>query len=355
VAYVSTGRSRLDAALTSAASFVTTELASSFATPLVVRVVNSAQFGDTVERAMTADPLVGPLDAQARLLSALGLGEYPTDTAAVARRAVAIGVVARYLTASRQLLVADVDPGPLLSASLVYEFTRALDDQHRHWGARVGAMLAAGETDAALALAALAEARASAVQADYVRLLPAVDRATLADQQAVDVSSIKVPLSALALSDLSADTVALGRRYLAWASGLGPSGLASALAHPPASTADMNQSPAGGIDQRAIAVPPAPPAPPGPTTVGTLGAQGLFEVLSTVLADDSAQGAVAGWGGDRYVIWAAGRHHCARLDVMARAGAATTLGSALVWWAQRQSGVRVEQSAAGRVRITACP
>lgn len=323
-------------------SFVEVTRGLRFLKPVKVAVLSDAAFrrslsgGEPTEQS-GADIANGVL----RALGLLEAGESPGPTADLDPDTVA----GFYDTDTKELVVRGTHLTPFVRQVLVHELTHALDDQHFD----LDPFMADDET--AMAFEALVEGDAVILESRYLESLPEAERQAAAAEEDAAFGGGAGPRVPDIVAELGAFPYRDGPRLVAalLAAG-GPGRLDAAFRAPPASTAEVLH-PELFLDGPGRA--PVPPVAADGRVIdeGVLGEVVLRLVLAGSLPRDRAAKAAAGWAGDHYVAWTAGRRTCLRATVvMDNAVEAAELAAGLRQWA----GAAVDAARPPAVTVTRC-
>ncbi len=322
-----------------------------FKEPVDVAVVDDAEFRRLLSGGEAVD-LQGPDDeVSIGVLRALGLlaagqdlgpaGEVDPDL-----------VAGFYDTETRELVVRGTRLTPFVRQVLVHELTHALDDQH------FGLDREMADAEAALAFGALVEGDAIVVEARYLASLPAGERREAGEEERAtfgreglggDLPEVLIDLADFPYRDGPDLVTALLEAG-------GRDRLDAAFRSPPTTSAEVLH-PERYLAGRGRARVPPVVADGRVVDGGVLGELVLQRILARSVPEDRAARAAAGWAGDRYVAWSAGRRTCVRVVVVLDSpGEAAELVAALrPWAADRGSAVVVPPTGGGAaVTLSRC-
>ena len=217
-------------------------------------------------------------------------------------------VAGAYDPGAQQLQLPDWVPIGAQSAVLVHELTHALQDQHFDLGQLE--RWQKGDSDAQLAAHALAEGDAMLTMVSYLTKHP--DAAVTLLQSATEMANTPVLNSApAALRETLGFPYEYGMRFAATLhTSAGWKGVSAAYAELPRSTEQIMHPEKYVARETGRAVPvPAVPAALGRGWTrlhdDVHGEWGYYQILKAFLpAGDTAARAAAGWGGDRYALYA---------------------------------------------------
>ena len=295
-----------------------------FLEPVEVAVVDDAAFrrflsgGEPTEQS--------DVDVANGVLRALGLVD-PGDDRGPAGELDADTVAGFYDTQTKELVVRGTRLTPFVRQVLVHELVHALDDQHFDLDPSFV------DDEAAIAFEALVEGDAVVVESRYLASLPEAERRAAAAEEdaAFGGAGSRIPDI---VAELGAFPYRDGPRLVAalLAAG-GPGRLDAAFRSPPVSSAEVLH-PERFLDGPGRAGVPPVGAEGRVVDAGVLGEVILRLVLAGSVPRDRAAQAAAGWAGDRYVAWSAGRRTCLRATVvMDNAAEAAELAAGLRQWA----------------------
>jgi hypothetical protein len=264
-------------------------------------------------------------DVANAVLRALGLlapdhpgpsGELDADT-----------VAGFYDTDTKELVVRGPHLTPFVRQVLVHELTHALDDQHFDLDPDFL------DDEAAMAFEALVEGDAVVVESRYLASLPEAERRAAAAEEEATFGGAGGRIPDI-VAELGAFPYRDGPRLVsALLAAGGPGRLDAAFRSPPVSSAEVLH-PERFLDGPGRAGVPPVVADGRVVDDGVLGELILRLVLAGAVPRDQAQKAAAGWAGDRYVAWSAGRRTCLRATVvMDNAAEAAELAAGLRPWA----------------------
>jgi hypothetical protein len=287
-------------------------------------------------------------DAEEGVLRALGLLDPGDDLGGVADLD-PDAVAGFYDTDTKELVVRGVRLTPFVRQVLVHELTHALDDQH------FGLNRDLVDDEAALAFEALAEGDATSVERRYVASLPPAERKAADHEEDATFGGgdpVNLPEVVVALADFPYDDGAELVEALRRAGGTGR--VDAAFGAPPTTSAEVLHPDRFLAGRSRV---PAPPVVAAGRVVeeGVLGELVLRLVVSGSVPEAEAGRAAAGWAGDRYVAWRAGRRTCVRAAVVLDSPAdAGELTAALRRWATDHPGGQVEPIGAAAVSLSRC-
>lgn len=303
----------LEAALGDLVAFVERERGLRFREPPDVRLLPDEEFEATLlepSASETDSDIAAQREADrdfARLLRALGLVEGPVDFDEVSSDAVA-RIVGVYDTETKVLYARGDEPTPYVLLVLVHELTHALDDQH------FGIDRPDLDDDAAAAFDALVEGSAVAVEEQWLASRPVAEQRRIT---AVDGGAGR--LDGAGRSDVFEALLdfpyAVGPSFVrALLDAGGPGRVDEAFRQPPTTTEQLLHPERYLSGEGPVGV--AAPAADG-TVIdeGSLGELFLVLTLDETAKRETARRAAAGWGGDRYVVWARGRQSCLRWTI----------------------------------------
>ena len=316
-----------------------------------LRPVDVSVLGDfAFRRKLSGGGAVEELDAEVQegVLRAFGLLE-PDDDLGAASDLDPDSVAGFYDAETEELVVRGVRLTPFVRQVLVHELTHALDHQH------FGLDRDFADAESALAFEALVEGDALAVEGRYLASLSRAERAEAeAEEDASfdggrfeDVPEIVLELAQFPYRDGPDLVAALLEKG-------GPARLDAAFRAPPRTTAEVlhpERFLAGGGPA------PAPPVVARGEVVdeGALGEVVLRLILAASVPDEEAGRAAAGWAGDRYVAWRAGRQTCVRATVVLDSPReAAELDGSLRRWAADHPGGAVESTGPAAVTLSRC-
>jgi hypothetical protein len=325
----------LHAAVRDLEGFVEAARGLKFLSPVDVSVLGDAAFRRKLAGGGTTED-AGP-DVQAGVLRALGL---PTggDHGGSGDVPEAESVDGFYDSDTKELVVRGTRLTPFVRQVLVHELTHALDDQH------FGLDPDVADDEAALADDALVEGDATAVEYRYVDSLSPSEQRAAADEDAA-AGGTGTDTGSDPLADLADFPYVNGPDFVAAlvAAG-GQAGVDAAFSRPPTTSAEVLH-PERYLSGRARAPVPAVAADGAVLDEGVVGEYLLGLVLAETVPAPEAEQAAAGWAGDHYVAWRAGRRTCVRATVVLDSPAETAeLASALRTWAGDHRGASVEVS-----------
>ncbi len=340
----------LEAAVRELSAFVEEQRGRPFRQPVDVELLDDDAFVDRL-RAL-GDEDEEAVAESGRLLRAVGLLDADDDLVDAVDRVVAEGVLGFYDPEGDALVVRGTDLSSGVRSTLVHELTHAWDDQYFELHRPA---LDDADDESAFGFSALLEGNAVRVEEAWGETLSDEERDELdADEgdasarlESADLPPIVEQLLSLpyaAGSMLVDELVRAG----------GEARVDAAFAAPP-TTSEQVLDPSTYVEGAEPAVPVAEPPADGPVTDrGVFGAAGVLLTLVDDIRVDDARAAAGGWGGDRYVTWAAGERTCVRLALV---GDGPTdlreLESAWSAWADEQDEADVREGD-GRVVVTSC-
>ena len=295
-----------------------------FLEPVDVAVVDDAAFRRFLSG---GEPTEQPdVEVAKGVLRALGLLD-PGDDRGVSGELDADTVAGFYDTETKELVVRGTRLTPFVRQVLVHELVHALDDQHFDLDPTFV------DDEAAFAFEALVEGDAVAVESRYLATLPEAERRAAASEEDATFGSAGSRIPDI-VAELGAFPYRDGPRLVAalLAAG-GPGRLDAAFRSPPVSSAEVLH-PERFLDGPGRASVPPVAADGRVVDAGVLGEVILRLVLAGSIPRDRAAQAAAGWAGDRYVAWSAGRRTCLRATVvMDNPAEASELAAGLRQWA----------------------
>lgn len=252
--------------------------------------------------------------AYAGLLRALGLVQGDVDFDSVDQEETQ-DIVGFYDSDTKVLYVRGKRPIAYVEDVVVHELTHALDDQH------FGIDHEPSDDDGASAYDALIEGSAMVVEDQWYDsrsrhdqdVIDAEDNGSSPTQGASGEARSGPPDVFGALDDFPYDA---GPDFVrALLDSGGQARLDHAFAQPPSTTEQVLHPDRYLAGEGAMAV-AAPAADGSVVDDGSLGELMLQLVVGESVDHDRAAAAAAGWGGDHYVTWTAGRRTCVRLNVV---------------------------------------
>jgi hypothetical protein len=292
--------------------FVERERGHRFDEPPVVTRLDDQAFAAVVaaRTASDAERFREEFDSYTLVYRALGILAPDQDLAGVWESFGDAGITAIYDPDTGQISVRDDDASPLLRTSLIFELTRALDDQEFGIG-RLDASSA--DTEVEWSRAALVHGSAAEITNRYRASMTADDLAE--EQRELDGRPRNVSLSVFTNSFLE---LQFGRQFVGEASverlwAQGQQAVDAALANPPATSEELIE----GVAAPANAAVATPPADGSAFASGVWGQAGWLALFTELEGPDEAQADSTGWGGDAWTAWEVGTVSCVRLHVAA--------------------------------------
>jgi hypothetical protein len=282
----------------------------------------------------------------------VGLLEGDDDLVQAVDRATEEGVLGFYDPKEDALVVRGSDLSAGVRSTLVHELTHAWDDQHFELDRPA---LDEADDESGFGFSALVEGNATRVEDAWRDSLSGEDRAELRsdDSSAADrLDTADVPQIVLQLLTLP---YVAGRSLTETLASAGGEQRVDAAFRAPPTTSEQVLDPTKYVGGAEPAVSVPEPAADGPVQDrGVYGAAGVLLTLVDHIATDDAQRAAEGWGGDRYVTWAAGERTCVRIAFAGdEPGDARELRSAWSDWADEADDADVRE-VDGRVVVTSC-
>lgn len=257
------------------------------------------------------------------------------------------GINAIYDADSGQVSVRDQQISPLLRTSLVYELTRALDDQEFGIQRSVGEQ---ADAEVEWTRSALVHGSAAEITNRYRESMTPDDLAE--EQRQLDDRPRNVSLSVFTNAFLE---LQFGRQFVGeaavarlWAEG--QQAIDAALADPPATSEELIE----GVSSPTNAAVATPPADGPAFASGVWGQAGWLALFTELEAPEQAQADSAGWGGDAWTAWEVGTVSCVRLHIAAdTADDLDRYAELMLLWAE-QGDREVFFPTADLIRVTAC-
>jgi hypothetical protein len=332
----------LQAVIPQLEAFVEAARGLKFLSPVKVSVLGDAAFRRKVNEGNPADPGADPVETG--FLRALGLVG-AKDRVSSGDSLEPDDVDGYYDSDSKELVVRGARPTPFVRQVLVHELTHALDDQH------FGIDPDVQDDEAQLADDALVEGDATSVEYRYVDSLSPAEQRQAADEDAAGTGGGSTEYDPLA--DLADFPYVDGPPFIdALVVAGGQARVDEAFRHPPTTSAEILH-PDLFLSGPGRSPVPDVAADGRDLDDGVVGEYLLKLVLAETVPQDEAERAVAGWRGDEYVEWRAGRRYCVRTTVVLDSPTdVAELAVALRRWAADHSGATVD--AGSSVTFTHC-
>jgi hypothetical protein len=340
----------LQAAVRELSDFVARRRGRPFEHQVDVELLDDDAFVDRLRKDEDEDK--ASVEESERLLRAVGLLDGDDDLVRAVDRATEEGVLGFYDPKEDALVVRGSDLSAGVRSTLVHELTHAWDDQHFELDRPA---LDEADDESGFGFSALVEGNATRVEDAWRDSLSGEDQAELRsdDSSAADrLDTADVPQIVLQL--LTLPYVAGSSLTETLASAGGEQRVDAAFRAPP-TTSEQVLDPTKYVAGAEPAVSVPEPAADGPVQDrGVYGAAGVLLTLVDHIATDDAQRAAQGWGGDRYVTWAAGERTCVRIAFAGDdPGDVRELRSAWSDWADEADRADVRE-VDGRVVVTSC-
>ncbi len=338
-----------DALVSQLVAFVETERGHRFAQPPSIQWLPDAAFAAAVADLIAADAarFSAELDDQTRLQRALEILGPDQDLVSIQESFGDAGITALYDPNTGVISVRDEAISPLLRTSLVFELTRALDDQQ--FGIR-GPEGVTAVAEVEWARAALVHGSAAEITNRYRATMSAADIAQEESQVAALPRNVSLSLFTDSFLELQFGRQFYGEAAVAGLWDVGQSAVDAALADPPESSEWLIAGAAADAPD-AVATPPADAAP---IAAGVWGQAGWIALFTGLFTPEEAEALTDGWGGDAWVLWEAGTQSCVRLHLTADSPEALDrYADALDQWAG-EGDRQLFFPTADLIRVTAC-
>ncbi len=338
-----------DALVDQLVAFVETERGHRFAEPPSIEWLPDAAFAAAVADLIAADAarFATELEHQTRLQRALGILAPDQDLVSIQESFGDAGITALYDPNTGVVNVRDEPISPLLRTSLVFELTRALDDQQ--FGIRRPEGVAA-VAEVEWARAALVHGSAAEITNRYRATMSASDVAEEEAQVAALPRNVSLSLFTDAFLELQFGRQFYGEVRVAGLWDDGQPAVDAALADPPESSERLIVGAAADAPDT-VATPPADAAP---IANGVWGQAGWIALFTGLFTPEEAEALTDGWGGDAWVVWEAGTQSCVRLHLTADSPEALDrYADALDQWAA-EGDRQLFFPTADLIRVTAC-
>lgn len=259
----------------------------------------------------------GEVELEGELLKRLGMIPEAMDYERTIYELLEEQVLGFYDPDARRLYIADWVPAAMQPVTMAHEITHALQDQHFDIGRYVHHRQ--GESDRQTAAMAVIEGDATAAMMDYtlspmgqrVTAIPNVEGIIASQLQSNDQARLAAAPRAMRESLLFPYIAGFGMCVRAMRDGGGYRAVDALLARPPESTEQVLHADKLAAREPPVAVAATVPAPLARdyrvAYQDVMGELGLRLHLQTVLGDDAAAEAAAGWGGDRAMVLVPGR------------------------------------------------
>ncbi|MCX7619585.1 MAG: hypothetical protein N2037_01925 [Acidimicrobiales bacterium] len=338
---------QLELELRSLAAFVVNERGLRFVQPVYSLLLDEEEFGDRLMEQFSPEDL----EAQGRLLGALGLLP-PGEDFARRLRALLVSSVPAFYSADANAVI--VKRRPLtndLRQALVHELTHALDDQHFTLSRPE---YASRKDEVAFGLRALAEGDARRIErrwhdqfnpgAPFDLTPPSLDQQT--DPNGDPAIVVSQTIETYVLGEALVNDI-LERS--------GPSGLDSAFVTPPTTSEQVIHPEKFAAREPRIEVEP-PPYQGSKIRDGVLGELLTRQLLESRIGRERALVAAAGWGGDWFVEYSDDDgQSCFRIDWrMDSQNDLDELAAALDAWKQAGGVGDIERPDGETLRLTNC-
>lgn len=342
-------RNDLDSVIAELIPFVEAERGHRFDPTPTVEPLDVAAFAAAVEAIIAADTerFSAELAEQTRVQRALGILTPDQDLDQIQASFGDAGITALYDVNAQTVIVRDVAVTPLLRTSLVYELTRALDDQQ--FGIR--------RPDGLERVAEVEWARAALVHGSAAEIADRY-RATMSDAEAAEEAAEVAGLPRNVSLSLFTDSfleLQFGRQFYGEVAAAalweeGQAAVDAALTNPP----DSSEQLIVGADAGPAASVATPPADAAPLAEGVWGQAGWIALFTELMTPEEAEALTQGWGGDAWVLWDAGTMSCVRLHLAADTPEALDrYADALGLWAENGDR-QLFFPTADLIRVTAC-
>ena len=339
----------LDGVIAELIAFVEAERGHRFDPAPTVEALDAASFAAAVEEIIAVDTerFASELNEQTRVQRALGILTPDQDLAQIQASFGDAGLTALYDVNTRTVIVRDTTVTPLLRTSLVYELTRALDDQQ--FGIR--------RSDGVASVAEVEWARAALVHGSAAeianRYRDTMSAAEVAEEEA-EVAALPRNVSLSLFTDSFLE-LQFGRQFYGelaaaalWEQG--QNAVDAAIADPP----DSSEQLIAGADAGPAASIATPPADAAALADGVWGQAGWIALFTELMPPEEAEALTQGWGGDAWVAWEAGTASCVRLHLAADSpDALDRYADSLALWAENGDR-QLFFPTADLIRVTAC-